>query len=63
LPGCPGSSCSCWAASPAGLLVYWIANNTITFVQQYIIMRSHGYKPDLFGNIRSSFQRKKTEGK
>ena len=35
----------------SGLLVYWIANNTITFSQQYIIMRSHGYKPDLFGNI------------
>ncbi len=47
----------------SGLLVYWIANNTITFSQQYIIMRSHGYKPDIFGNIRSSFQRKKPEGK
>jgi len=47
----------------SGLLVYWIANNTITFSQQYIIMRSHGYKPDLFGNIRSSFRRKKPESK
>ena len=47
----------------SGLLVYWIANNLITFAQQYLIMRSHGYKPDLFGNIRSAFQRKKTEGK
>ncbi|PWK55889.1 membrane protein insertase YidC [Roseicyclus mahoneyensis] len=47
----------------SGLLVYWIANNTITFAQQYIIMRRHGYKPDLFGNIRSSFQRKKPEAK
>jgi len=36
----------------SGLVVYWIANNTITFSQQYIIMRSHGYKPDLWGNIR-----------
>ena len=47
----------------SGLLIYWIANNTITFVQQYIIMKRHGYTPDLFGNIRSSFGRKKTEGK
>jgi YidC/Oxa1 family membrane protein insertase len=41
----------------SGLVVYWITNNTITFTQQYLIMRSHGYKPDVFGNIRSSFQR------
>jgi YidC/Oxa1 family membrane protein insertase len=42
----------------SGLLIYWIANNTITFVQQYLIMRSHGHKPDIFGNIRNSFSRK-----
>ncbi|MFO6465547.1 membrane protein insertase YidC [Jannaschia sp. KMU-145] len=42
----------------SGLVVYWIANNTITFIQQYSIMLSHGSKPDLFGNIRSSFKKK-----
>ncbi len=42
----------------SGLVVYWIANNTITFTQQYLIMRSQGYTPDVFGNIRSSFKRK-----
>ncbi|MEJ6395563.1 membrane protein insertase YidC [Gymnodinialimonas sp. 2305UL16-5] len=42
----------------SGLLVYWIANNTLTFTQQYLIMRSQGFKPDVFGNIRKSFQRK-----
>ncbi|MBI6630311.1 membrane protein insertase YidC [Pontibaca salina] len=42
----------------SGLVVYWIANNTITFTQQYLIMRSQGYKPDLLGNILSSFSRK-----
>jgi YidC/Oxa1 family membrane protein insertase len=36
----------------SGLVIYWIANNTITFTQQYLIMRSHGYHPDLWGNIR-----------
>ena len=39
----------------SGLVVYWIANNTITFTQQYLIMRSQGYKPDVFGNIKGSF--------
>lgn len=42
----------------SGLVVYWIANNTITFTQQYLIMRSQGYKPDVFGNIKKSFKRK-----
>jgi YidC/Oxa1 family membrane protein insertase len=42
----------------SGLVVYWIANNTITFSQQYLIMRSQGIKPDVFGNIKSSFKRK-----
>ncbi len=42
----------------SGLVVYWITNNVITFTQQYIIMRSHGHKPDIFGNIKTSFNRK-----
>ena len=42
----------------SGLVVYWIANNTITFTQQYLIMRSQGYKPDLLGNIKGGFSRK-----
>ena len=45
----------------SGLVVYWIANNTITFTQQYLIMRSQGYKPDVFGNILGSFKRKPKE--
>ncbi len=43
----------------SGLVLYWITNNTITFIQQYAIMRSHGHKPDLLGNIRSTFRREK----
>ncbi|PTE13732.1 membrane protein insertase YidC [Pseudogemmobacter blasticus] len=42
----------------SGLVVYWITNNLITFTQQYLIMRSHGHKPDLFGNIKSGFRKK-----
>ena len=47
----------------SGLVIYWIANNVITFAQQYAIMRSQGYKPDLFGNIASSFRRSKPDAK
>ena len=42
----------------SGLIVYWITNNTITFSQQYLIMRSHGHRPNVFGNIRSSLRKK-----
>ncbi|KIC48081.1 membrane protein insertase YidC [Tateyamaria sp. ANG-S1] len=45
----------------SGLVVYWIANNVITFTQQYLIMRSQGYKPDLMGNITSGFKKKQAE--
>lgn len=41
----------------SGLLIYWIANNIITFAQQYMIMRSQGYVPDLWGNIKSGFKK------
>jgi len=43
----------------SGLVLYWITNNTITFTQQYLIMRSHGHKPDVFGNITKGFKHKK----
>ena len=46
----------------SGLIIYWIANNMITFTQQYLIMRSQGYTPDVFGNIKQSFKRKKPAG-
>lgn len=42
----------------SGLVLYWITNNLITFVQQYVIMRSHGADIDLFGNIKASVRRK-----
>lgn len=38
----------------SGLIIYWIANNVITFAQQYAIMSSQGAKPDLWGNIKGS---------
>jgi YidC/Oxa1 family membrane protein insertase len=47
----------------SGLVLYWIANNTLTFIQQYTIMSMHGKRPDLFGNIRQGFQKKPTPEK
>jgi YidC/Oxa1 family membrane protein insertase len=38
----------------SGLVVYWITNNTITFIQQYLIMWNHGKRPDIFGNIKAA---------
>ncbi len=45
----------------SGLVIYWVANNTLTFLQQYFIMLSQGVKPDVFGNIIASFKKKKSE--
>ena len=42
----------------SGLIIYWIANNLITFLQQYVIMRSLGMKPDIVGNIVTSFRKR-----
>lgn len=42
----------------SGLIIYWLANNVITFVQQYAIMRSQGVKPDILGNIIEGFKRR-----
>ncbi|MFZ1725341.1 MAG: membrane protein insertase YidC [Albidovulum sp.] len=47
----------------SGLVLYWITNNTITFLQQYTIMSMHGKRPDIFDNIRKSFKRDKAAKK
>ncbi len=41
----------------SGLVIYWVANNTITFTQQYAIMRSQGAKPNVLGNILGPLKR------
>jgi len=45
----------------AGLVIYWTANNVITILQQYIIMRSQGVEVDLFGNIKRSLKKKRPQ--
>lgn len=44
---------------PAGLVIYWAWNNTLSVTQQYIIMKRHGAEVNLLGNILKSFNRKK----
>ncbi len=45
----------------SGLVLYWITNNTITFIQQYTIMSMHHKRPDIFGNIKEGFSKKKAK--
>jgi YidC/Oxa1 family membrane protein insertase len=41
----------------SGLVIYWVANNVITFIQQYWIMRSQGVQPNVLGNILGVFKK------
>ncbi|MGE0063610.1 MAG: membrane protein insertase YidC [Xanthobacteraceae bacterium] len=50
------------ASFPAGLVIYWAWNNTLSVIQQAYIMRKNGAKIELFDNIRSTFGKKKAEG-
>ncbi len=49
------------ASFPAGLVIYWAWNNTLSFLQQGYIMRKNGTKIELFDNIKSTFSGKKTQ--
>ncbi|MCR6636724.1 membrane protein insertase YidC [Devosia sp.] len=45
-------------AFPAGLVIYWAWNNTLSVTQQWFIMKRHGAEVNLFGNILDSFRKK-----
>ncbi len=45
------------ATFPAGLVIYWAWNNSLSVAQQAIIMRRQGVKMELLGNIMSTFKR------
>jgi YidC/Oxa1 family membrane protein insertase len=47
------------AGFPAGLVIYWAWNNTLSVLQQSFIMRRNGVKVELFNNIRGTFLSKK----
>ena len=39
---------------PVGLVIYWAWSNTLSILQQSVIMKRHGVEVDFFGNIRNS---------
>ena len=43
---------------PAGLVIYWAWNNTLSIAQQWFIMKRHGAEVNLLGNIVDSIRRK-----
>src|ERR1700742_2359719 len=43
------------AAFPAGLVIYWAWNNTLSVLQQSVIMKKNGAKIELFDNVKSAF--------
>jgi YidC/Oxa1 family membrane protein insertase len=47
---------------PAGLVIYWAWSNSLSILQQSVIMKRNGVDIDLLGNIRDSlpFLKKKT---
>ena len=42
---------------PAGLVIYWAWNNTLSVLQQGVIMRRHGVPIELFGNLKGMLGR------
>ncbi len=46
------------ASFPAGLVIYWAWNNTLSIMQQAFIMKRHGAKIELFDNLKGLFSRK-----
>jgi YidC/Oxa1 family membrane protein insertase len=49
------------ASFSAGLVIYWAWNNTLSVIQQSIIMSKHGAKIELIDNIKALFSKKKVE--
>ena len=46
------------ASFPAGLVIYWIWNNLLSIIQQYVIMRRQGVKIELWDNLRNMIKPK-----
>lgn len=49
------------ASFSAGLVIYWAWNNTLSVIQQAVIMRRNGAKIELFDNIKGLIPKRKTE--
>jgi YidC/Oxa1 family membrane protein insertase len=50
------------ASFPAGLVIYWAWNNTLSVIQQSVIMHKHGAKIELWDNLKATFAKKKAQG-
>ncbi|HEV1999249.1 MAG TPA: membrane protein insertase YidC [Xanthobacteraceae bacterium] len=46
------------ASFSAGLVIYWAWNNTLSVLQQSVIMKKHGAKIELIDNVAALFKRK-----
>jgi YidC/Oxa1 family membrane protein insertase len=49
------------ASFPAGLVIYWAWNNTLSVLQQSVIMHKNGAKIELWDNLRRTFFKDKTK--
>jgi YidC/Oxa1 family membrane protein insertase len=47
---------------PAGLVIYWAWNNTLSVLQQGVIMKRNNVPIELFGNLKGLFGRGKPKG-
>ena len=50
------------ASFPAGLVIYWAWNNTLSVIQQSAIMKKNGVKIELFDNVKATFAGSKKTG-
>jgi YidC/Oxa1 family membrane protein insertase len=51
------------ASFSAGLVIYWAWNNSLSVLQQSIIMKKNGAKIELFDNLKALFLKKKDDKK
>jgi YidC/Oxa1 family membrane protein insertase len=51
------------AKFPAGLVIYWAWNNSLSVTQQSIIMHRHGAKIQLWDNLKGTFYKPKPKAK
>jgi YidC/Oxa1 family membrane protein insertase len=49
------------ATFPAGLVIYWAWNNTLSIIQQGVIMKRQGVKIELWDNLKALFSKKPKE--
>jgi YidC/Oxa1 family membrane protein insertase len=49
------------ASFPAGLVIYWAWNNTLSVLQQSYIMKKHGAKIELWDNLLELVGKKKPQ--